>query len=63
VRAWLEDLTDEMAAVGEHVAAPEAVVWARALRRDCGREGAVEAVQAAGAPPAVRQAALEELAR
>jgi hypothetical protein len=61
---WLDDLTDEMAALAEYQADPEPIVWARALRRDHGQEGAVAAVLGApNVPPAVRRIALEELAR
>lgn len=61
---WLEELHDELAVLGEHCSDPEAVGWARALRRDHGNDGAVAAVLGAvSVPPAVRQLALEELAR
>jgi hypothetical protein len=61
---WLDELTDEMAALAEHHSDPEPLVWARALRRDHGQEGAVAAVLGvSNVPPAVRQLALEELAR
>jgi hypothetical protein len=58
MRAWLEQITDDAAALEEHgVANPVIVAWARSM-------GDVEAVMAApNVPPAARQAALEELAR
>lgn len=60
---WLDELHDEFAVLGEHVADPEAIGWAQALRREHGREGAVAAVlEAPSVPPMVRRIALEELA-
>ena len=64
MRAWLEELTDELAELDEHEAGAEPVAWARSLARDLGHEGAVEAVlNAESVPPVVRRIALEELAR
>lgn len=60
---WLEDLTDEIAALDEQTENAEPIAWARSLRRDHGREGAVQMVLDAQSIPApARQIALEELA-
>ncbi len=64
MRAWLEELTDELAALDEHIDDPETGVWARALARDLGQEGATDAIlNAESVPPVVRRIALEELMR
>jgi hypothetical protein len=60
---WLDDHFDEVAALEEHTDNAEPIAWARSLRRDHGREGAVEGVLGSlSVPPAVRRIALEELA-
>lgn len=59
---WFLRLDREILIASEWEDDAEPKVWARALRRDHGREGAVQAILGASCPPAVRRVALEELA-
>jgi hypothetical protein len=60
---WLDELHDDMAVLEEHHEHGEPIAWARALRGEHGRAGAIDAVLGASTcPAAFRQLALEELA-